>query len=98
MYDYAQDYICTLKFNVMVNSSGNIVQGEETPTSQKSFTFGGFTSTITAAETVNDDEDEREDKALHNGVSGLMWLFSGQDDNFDALSVKKVTMEMIDYE
>ena len=98
MYDYSQDYTCKLKFNVMINSAGNICQEGETPVAQKSFTFGGFTSTITAAETVNDPDDEREDKALHNGISGLMWLFSGCDNNFDPLSIKKVSTEMIDNE
>ena len=98
MYEYISDYTCTMKFNVMMNRDGNILQEGETPASQKHFTFGGFTSTITAAETVNDDEDERENKALHNGISGLMWLFSGNDENFDTLSVKKISTEMIDDE
>ena len=44
------------------------------------------------------EDDEREEKALHNGVSGLMWLFSGNDENFDTLSVKKTSTEMIDSE
>ena len=98
MYEYVSDYTCNLKFNVMLNRDGNILQDGETPASQKNFSFGGFTSTITAAETVNDDDDEREEKALHNGVSGLMWLFSGIDENFDTLSVKKTSTEMIDSE
>ncbi len=98
MYDYVGDYTCKMKFNVMLNSDGNILQEGETPASQKIFTISGVNSTVTAAETVNDDDDEREDKALHNGISGLMWLFSGQDNNFDTLSVKKISTEMIDYE
>ncbi|MBQ9491326.1 MAG: hypothetical protein IJU86_00920, partial [Firmicutes bacterium] len=68
MYDFVSDYTCTIKFNVMLNRDGNIMQEGETPASQKNFTFGGFTSTITAEETVNDEDDEREEKALHNGV------------------------------
>ena len=98
MYEYVSDYVCTIKFNAYLNRDGNIVQGEETPVLQKNFTINGVTSTVTAEETVNDEDDEREDKALHNGVSGLMWLFSGQDDNFDPLSVKKISLEAIDNE
>lgn len=98
MYDYVSSYVCTIKFNVMLNRDGNILQGDETPANQKNITINGVCSTVTAAETVNDDDDQREDKALHNGVSGLMWLFSGQDNNFNKLSVKKISTEMIDYE
>ena len=98
MYDYVSNYVCTIKFNAYLNRDGNIVQGDETPVGQKNITINGVNSTVTAEETVNDEDDEREEKALHNGVSGLMWLFSGQDDNFDTLSVKKISTEMIDSE
>ena len=95
MYEYVSDYTCNIKFNVFLNRDGNILQEGETPASQKNFTFGGFTSTITAAETVNDEDSP----ALHNGISGLMWLFTGSDEgNFDPLSIKKISTEEIDYE
>ena len=98
MYEYADNYTCSVKFSVPMNRDGNICQEGETVAGQKIFTFSGFTSTITAAETVNDADDTSEDKALHNGVSGLVWLFTGRDDNFDPLSVKKITTAEMDYE
>lgn len=98
MYEYADDYTCTIKFSVPTNRDGNICQVGEVEAGSKNFTFSGFTSTITAAETINDEDDTSADKALHNGVSGLVWLFTGRDDNFDPLSVKKVTTAEIDYE
>ena len=98
MYEYVSNYVCTIKFNAYLNRDGNICQEGETPVGQKNITINGVNSTVTAAETVNDEDDDREDKALHNGVNGLMWLFSGQDDNFDVLSVKKISTEMIDSE
>ena len=94
MYEYTEDYVCTIKFSVYLNSDGNIVQGDETPAGQKNITINGVNSTITAAETVNDENSP----ALHNGVAGFMWLFTGQDDNFDPLSIKKISTEMIDSE
>ena len=98
MYEYADNYTCSVKFSVPINLDGNIYKEGETVAGQKIFTFSGFTSTITAAETVNDADDTSEDKALHNGVSGLVWLFTGRDDNFDPLSVKKITTAEMDYE
>ncbi len=98
MYEYADNYTCTVKFSVPTNRDGNICKEDDDAVGQKTFTFSGFTSTITAAETINDEDDKREDKALHNGISGLVWLFTGRDDNFDPLSVKKITTAEVDYE
>lgn len=95
MYEYSDDYTCTLKVSVYLNRDGNILQPGETMAGQKNFTFSGFASSITAAETVNDEDSP----ALHNGISGLMWLFTGSDEgNFDPLSIKKISTEEIDYE
>lgn len=95
MYEYSQDYTCTMKVGVYLNRDGNILQPGETIAGQKTLTFSGFASSITAAETLNDDDSP----ALHNGIAGLMWLFTGSDDgNFDPLTIKKVSTEEIDYE
>lgn len=98
MYDFAEDYTCKLKFDVYIDSNGNIIDEGVSASGKKSFTFGGFTSSITAAETVNDDDDDRENRALYNGISGLMWLFTGREDNFDKTSVKKISTAVIDDE
>lgn len=94
MYDFVESGTCNLKFSVFTNQDGNILQEGETAVGEKNFSFSGFISTITAAEAVNDDESP----ALHNGVCGLIWLFTGIDNNFDPLSVKKTSVEMIDNE
>ena len=95
MYEYAEDVISTMKVSVNKNRDGNILQDGETVAGQKTFTFGGFASSITASETVNDEGST----ALHNGISGLMWLFTGSDENnFDPLMIKKISTEEIDYE
>ena len=39
MYEYVSDYTCTMKFNVMMNRDGNILQEGETPAGQKHFIF-----------------------------------------------------------
>lgn len=49
-------------------------------------------------ETVNDNDDTREDKTLYNGVNTLMWLFTGRDDDFDPLTIRKISTEVIDNE
>ena len=82
---------CSFKFGIYMNRDGNILQGDETPALQKNFTFGGFVSSITAEEAINDEDSP----ALHNGVSGLIWLFSGQDDNFNPL-IKRTLIEEVD--
>ena len=82
-----------VKVNVYMNRDGNICQEGETPTAQKTFTFSGFASSITADELINTENSE----ALHNGVAGLMWLFTGTDENFDTM-VEKITSEVVDDE
>ena len=94
MYEYAEDVISTMKVGVYKNSSGNILQEGETAAGQENFTFKGFASSISAAETVNDEDSP----ALHNGVAGLVWLFSGTDENFDPTTVVKTTKEAIENE
>ena len=94
MYNFSEDYTCTMKVDVNLNRDGNIQQEGETVGGKKTLTFSGVISTVTAAETVNDEGSP----ALHNGISGLMWLFTGRDDNFDPLTIKKISKEEIDYE
>ena len=94
MYEYAEDVISTMKVSVNKNCDGNICQEGETVAGQENFTFKGFASSISAAETVNDEDSP----ALHNGVSGLVWLFSGTDENFDPTTVVKTTKEAIENE
>ena len=68
------------------------MQPDETIADQKNITFSGFDSNITADELINTENST----ALHNGVSGLMWLFSGYDEgNFDTM-VEKVTSEVVE--
>ena len=98
MYDFSEDYTCTIKVDVNTNRDGNICQAGDTVAGKKTLTFRGINSSVTAAEVVNDDDDQREDKALHNGISALMWLFSGTDDNFDPLTIKKISKAEMDYE
>lgn len=94
MYNFSEDYTCTMKVDVNLNRDGNIQQEGEIVGGKKTLTFSGVISTVTAAETVNDEGSP----ALHNGISGLMWLFTGRDDNFDPLTIKKISKEEIDYE
>ena len=94
MYEYAEDVISTMKVSVNKNRDGNIQQEGEAVAGKENFTFKGFASSISAAETVNDENSP----ALHNGVAGLVWLFSGTDENFDPLSVVKTTKEAIENE
>ncbi len=82
-----------VKVNVYMNRDGNICQEGDTPVAQKTFTFSGFASSITADELINTENSE----ALHNGVAGLMWLLSGTDENFDTM-VEKITSEVVDDE
>ena len=94
MYNFSEDYTCTMKVDVNLNRDGNILQPGEMIAGKKTLTFSGVISTVTAAETVNDEGSP----ALHNGISGLIWLFTGRDDNFDPLTIKKISKEEIDYE
>ena len=94
MYEYAEDVISTMKVSVNKNRDGNIQQEGEAVGGTENFTFKGFASSISASETVNDEDSP----ALHNGVSGLVWLFSGTDKNFDPTSIIKTTKEAIENE
>ena len=94
MYEYAEDVISTMKVSVNKNRDGNIQQEGEEKFGEESFTFKGFASSLTAAETVNDENSP----ALHNGIAGLVWLFSGTDENFDPTTVIKTTKEAIEDE
>ena len=91
--DFAENPTCSMKFNVFLNRDGNICQEGETPVAQKSVSFSGFKSDITIDEAINTEDSP----ALHNGIAGLMWLFTGSDDgNFDELSIKKTTTEVVE--
>ena len=90
--DFSLIPTCNIKVDVYLNRDGNICQEGETPTAQKTITFSGIKSDITIDEAINTDDSE----ALHNGVAGLIWLFTGSDENFDELSVRKVTTEIVE--
>jgi len=93
MKDFVTDPTCSLKFDVFLNRDGNIVQPGETVAGKKSVTFSGIKSDITIDETINTENSS----AIHNGVAGLMWLFTGSDEgNFDELSIKKTSTEIVD--
>ena len=64
---------CKVKFDVFLNRNGNILQPGETVAGKKTMIISGFDSNITADELINTENSS----ALHNGVAGLMWLFSG---------------------
>ena len=80
-----------VKVNVYLNRDGNILQPGETIAGQKTVTFSGFDSNITVDELINTENSS----ALHNGVAGLMWLFTGTDENFDTM-VEKITSEIVE--
>lgn len=94
----AKDFItsptCSLKVDVMLNRDGNILQEGETVAGKKTVTFHGIKSDITIDDAINTENSS----SIHNGVAGLMWLLSGTDQNFDELSIKKTTVEVVDYD
>jgi len=90
--DFSTNPTCSIKFDVMLNRDGNVAQPGETVAGKKSVTFGGFKSDITIDEAINTENSS----AIHNGVAGLMWLLSGSDENFDELTVKKTTTEIVE--
>ncbi len=92
--DFATNPTCSMKFDVMLNRDGNILQPGETIAGKKTVNFGGFKSDITIDEAINTENSS----AIHNGVAGLMWLLSGSDENFDELSIKKTTVEVVEDE
>lgn len=90
--DFVTNPTCSLKFDVFTNSQGNILQDVDTVAGKKTFTFSGIKSDISIDETINTENST----ALHNGAAGLMWLFTGDDENFDELSIKKTTTEIVE--
>ena len=93
--DFSTNPTCSMKFDVMLNRDGNVAQPGETVAGKKTVTFSGIKSDVTIDETINTENSE----ALHNGIAGLMWLFTGSDEgNFDELSIKKTTTEVVEDE
>ena len=90
--DFSTNPTCSIKFDVMLNRDGYVAQPGETVAGKKTVTFSGIKSDITIDEAINTEDST----ALHNGVAGLMWLLSGTDENFDELSVKKTTTEVVE--
>ena len=90
--DFSTNPTCSMKFDVMLNRDGYVAQPGETVAGKKTVTFSGIKSDITIDEAINTEDST----ALHNGVAGLMWLLSGTDENFDELSVKKTTTEVVE--
>ena len=91
MAELLKNPTCKVKVKVFTNSQGNICQEGDAVAGEKSVTFSGFDSDITADELINTENSS----ALHNGVAGLMWLLSGYDGNFDTM-VEKVTTEVVE--
>ena len=82
---------CSFKVDVYLNRDGNILQPGETIAGTKTFTLGGFASSIPASEALNDENSS----AIHNGVAGLIWLFSGTDENFDT-NITRIVKEDVE--
>ena len=94
MAELIKDPTCKVKVKVFTNSQGNIIQEGDAIAGEKNFAFSGFDTNITVDELINTENSS----AIHNGVSGLMWLFTGSDDgNFDTM-VEKVTTEVVEDE
>lgn len=90
--DFVTNLTCILKFDVHTNSQGNICQPGDSVASKKSVTFSGIKSDVSVEETIN----TQDSTAIHNGVAGLIWLFTGTDGNFDELSIKRTTVEVVE--
>ena len=91
--DFELNPTCSMKVDVMLNRDGNIAQPGETVAGKKTVTFSGIKSDVTIDETINTEKST----ALHNGIAGLMWLFTGSDEgNFDELSIKKTSVELVE--
>ena len=90
--EFTENPTCSVKVNVYLNRDGNICGEGDTPVSEKTVTFQGIKSDITPAELENQDDSP----ALHNGISGLMWLFTGTDEgnfNPNVVKVSKAVLE-----
>ena len=94
MKDFVENPTCSIKFDVSLNKDGNIIQEGETISGKKTVTFSGIKSDVTIDDVINTENSE----AIHNGVSALMWLFTGREDNFDELSIRKTTTEIVEDE
>ena len=92
MKDFLESPTCSVKFDIYTNSAGNIIQPGEAAVGKKSVTFSGIKSDATIDETINTENST----ALHNGIAGLVWLLTGSDENFDELSIKKTSTEIVD--
>ena len=93
MKDFVENPTCSIKFDVMLNKDGNIIQEGESVANKKTVTFSGIKSDVTIDDVINTENSE----AIHNGVAGLMWLFTGSDEgNFDELSIRKTTTEIVE--
>lgn len=94
MAEFIKSPISSIKVGVYLDSNGYILKEGETPAGQKSITFHGFASSMPADEAINNENGS----ALHNGISGLMWLFSGYDEgNFNENFIK-ITLEEMENE
>lgn len=93
--DFVTNPTCSMKVDVYLNKDGNLLQPGEEIAGKKTVTFSGIKSDATIDETINTEKSE----ALHNGIAGLMWLFTGSDEgNFDELSIRKTTVEFVEDE
>ena len=91
--DFNLNPTCSMKVDVMLNRDENIVQPGETVAGKKTVTFSGIKSDVTIDDAINTEKSS----ALHNGIAGLMWLFTGSDEgNFDELSIRKTTTEIVE--
>ena len=91
--DFNLNPTCSMKVDVMLNRDGNILQPGETVAGKKTVTFSGIKSDVTIDDAINTENST----ALHNGIAGLMWLFTGSDEgNFDELSIRKTTTEIVE--
>ena len=91
--DFNLNPTCSMKVDVMLNRDGNIVQPGEAVAGKKTVTFSGIKSDVTIDDAINTENST----ALHNGIAGLMWLFTGSDEgNFDELSIRKTTTEIVE--
>lgn len=90
--DFVTNPTCSMKVDVYLNKDGNIIQPGETVAGKKTVTFSGIKSDVTIDDAINTENSS----ALHNGIAGLMWLFTGSDENFDELSIKKTTIDFVE--
>lgn len=91
MPEFEKNPVSSIKVGVYLDENGYILAEGDPAAIQKNVTFHGFASSMTATEAINNSEGS----ALHNGISGLMWLFSGYDEgNFNENFIRTVTEEL----